>query len=277
MLLNYNPRHCLPSAEDLPDSDDSPVENQLQHLIPGLLESILALIWAERMDWFFGVDMGIYYDPKEPAIVPDGFLSIGVPRIIDSDLRLSYVLWEEQKLPILVLEVVSQTKRGEYSRKKEFYAEMGILYYLIYNPLRKRKPALEVYQLQNGEYELLKGEPIWLTEIGLGIGREFGTYLGVTREWLYWYDESGKRYLTPEERIVQERQQGEQQGRKEGKQELILQLIGHKFQQIPRSVEQEIKQLSSSQLDNLALAVLGFSQLEELKQWLEMREISLDD
>jgi Uma2 family endonuclease len=277
MLLNYNPRHCLPCAEDLPDSDDTPVDNQLQHFIPGLLEAILALIWAERMDWFFGVDMGIYYDPKEPAIVPDGFLSIGVPRIIDSDLRLSYVLWEEQKLPILVLEVVSQTKRGEYSRKKEFYAEMGILYYLIYNPLRKRKPALEVYQLQNGEYELLKGEPIWLTEIGLGIGREFGTYLGVTREWLYWYDESGKRYLTPEERIVQERQQGEQQGRKEGKQELILQLIGHKFQQIPRSVEQEIKQLSSSQLDNLALAVLGFSQLEELKQWLEMREISLDD
>jgi Uma2 family endonuclease len=186
MLLNYNPRHCLPSAEDLPDSDDTPVDNQLQYLIPGLLEAILALIWAERMDWFFGVDMGIYYDPKEPAIVPDGFLSLGVPRIIDSDLRLSYVLWEEQKLPILVLEVVSQTKRGEYSRKKEFYAEMGIFYYLIYNPLRKRKPALEVYQLQNGEYELLKGEPIWLTKIGLGIGREFGTYLGVTREWLYW-------------------------------------------------------------------------------------------
>ena len=38
--------------------------------------------------------MGIYYEPSEPAIVPDGFLSIGVPRIIDSDLRLSYVLWD---------------------------------------------------------------------------------------------------------------------------------------------------------------------------------------
>ena len=23
MLLNYNPRDCLPSAEDLPDSDDT--------------------------------------------------------------------------------------------------------------------------------------------------------------------------------------------------------------------------------------------------------------
>jgi hypothetical protein len=30
------------------------------------------------MDWFFGIDMGIYYHPGKPAIVPDGFLSVGV-------------------------------------------------------------------------------------------------------------------------------------------------------------------------------------------------------
>lgn len=273
MLLNYNSRHCLPSAKDLPDSDDTPVDNELQDLIPHLLKAILSLIWSEKMDWFFGVDMGIYYDPREPAIVPDSFLSIGVPRIIDSDLRLSYVLWEELQLPIMVLEVVSQTKRGEYTRKKEFYAQMGILYYVIYNPLRKTKPRLEVYQLQNGKYELLRGEPVWLGEIGLGIGREFGTYLGITREWLYWYDKAGKRYLTPEERIIQ----GRQEGRQEGKQELILGLIQQKFGRISLNIEQKIKQLSSSQLDNLALAVLGFSQLEDLNQWLKYPEISLDD
>ena len=102
MLLKYALRHCLPSAEDLPDSDDTPVDNQLQHLIPGLLEAILALIWSERMDWFFGVDMGIYYEPDEPAIVPDGFLSVCVLRILDEDLRLSYLLWEEQKVLILI-------------------------------------------------------------------------------------------------------------------------------------------------------------------------------
>ena len=197
----------MPSAEDLPDSDDTPVDNQLQHLIPGLLEAILALIWSEKMDWFFGVDMGIYFDPDEPAIVPDGFLSIGVPRIIDRDLRLSYVLWEEQKLPILVLEVVSQTRRGEYSKKKRDYEEMGILYYAIYNPLRKRKPPLEVYKLEKNQYILLKGMPIWLPELNLAIGREEGTYQGITREWLYWYDAEGERYLTPEETIQDARQQ----------------------------------------------------------------------
>ncbi|MBW4620808.1 MAG: Uma2 family endonuclease [Cyanosarcina radialis HA8281-LM2] len=206
MLLKYNPLACLPSAEDLPDSDDTPVDNQLQHLIPGLLEAILALIWAERMDWFFGVDMGIYYDPDLPAIVPDGFLSIGVPRVIDEDLRLSYVLWEEQKLPILVLEVVSQKRRGEYTSKKQMYAEMEILYYVVYNPQRRRKPRLEVYRFTNGEYVLQTGEPVWLPEISLGIGKETRTYQGITREWLYWYNQEGKRYLTPEELTLEAQQ-----------------------------------------------------------------------
>ena len=152
--------------------------------------------------------MGVYYDPNKPAIVPDGFLSIGIPRFIDEDLRRSYVLWEEQKLPTLVLEVVSQTYRGEYTTKKEMYAqELGILYYVVYNSQRKRKEHLEVYKLVNGEYQLLSGSPVFMPEIGLGIGIEKGTYQGITREWLYWFDETGKRFLTPEERIQQSEEQ----------------------------------------------------------------------
>jgi Uma2 family endonuclease len=71
--------------------------------------------------------IAIYYDPDRPAIVPDGFLSLGVPRIIDEDLRLSYVLWEEPCPPKMVLEVVSHKRRGEYSTKKQFYRELEIL------------------------------------------------------------------------------------------------------------------------------------------------------
>jgi Uma2 family endonuclease len=205
-MLDYNLQYCLPSSEELPDSDDTPVDNELQDLIPSLLKAILALLWSDRWDWFFGVDMGIYYDPNQPAIVPDGFLSLGVQRFIDEDLRLSYVLWEEKKAPILVLEVLSQKHRGEYNTKKELYAELEILYYVIYNPRRRKKPPLEVYRLVNGEYILQPGNPVWLSEIGLGIGRERGTYQGITREWLYWYDEKGQRLLTPEERIKEAEQ-----------------------------------------------------------------------
>ena len=271
MLLNYNPKHCLPSAEDLPDSDDTPVDNQLQDLIPHLLLDILALIWSEREDWYFGVDMGIYYDPYEPAIVPDGFLSVGVPRIIDEDLRLSYVLWEEQKVPLLVLEVVSHKRRKEYTKKKDFYAEMGVLYYVIYNPLRKRKPRLEVYQLNNGKYELLQGEPIWLSELNLGIGKETGIYQGIEREWLYWYDENGERYSTPEERIKSEGEQREKKGEIEGKQSLILRQLNLKLGNLSLATKQKIKELSSSQLDDLSLALFEFTDLNRLNQWLVER------
>lgn len=120
MVLQYDPRQCLPSSAELPDSDDTPVDNELQNLIPNLLDGILAMAWPQRVDWFFGVDMGIYYDPDQPAIVPDGFLSLGVERFIGEDGRLSYVFWEEDNIPpVLALEVVFKTYGGEYERKND--------------------------------------------------------------------------------------------------------------------------------------------------------------
>jgi Uma2 family endonuclease len=216
-MLQYDPLDCLPSAEDLPDSDDTPVDNELQDLIPSLLKAVLGMAWADRMDWFFGIDMGIYYDPNQPAIVPDGFLSLGVERVFDENLRLSYVLWEEQRVPIMTLEVVSQKRRGEYSTKKELYAQLEVLYYVVYNPQRRKKQTLEVYHLVDGKYQLQRGNPIWFPEIGLGIGCERGTYQAITREWLYWYDEQGMRLLTPEER-VQQAQREAQQAQREAQQ-----------------------------------------------------------
>ncbi|MDJ1170716.1 Uma2 family endonuclease [Roseofilum sp. BLCC_M154] len=239
MQLEYHPRDYYPSAADLPDSDETPVDNELQDLIPTLLKAMLASIWSERMDWFFGVDMGVYTDPNQPAIVPDGFLSMGVPRIIGEGLRLSYVLWEEQQVPTLVLEVVSQTRRGEYSQKKQQYEQLGVLYYVIYNPLRTQQPRLEVHQLKGGEYQLLSGEPVWLPELSLGIGRERGTYQGIEREWLYWYDEQGQRYLTPEERAESaeleldiERQERERQQQRGDRAESDLQQLREKLRQL---------------------------------------------
>jgi len=58
-MINYNPLHCLPSSAELPDSDDIPVDNELQILIPNLLLAILSLIWQDREDWFFGINLGI--------------------------------------------------------------------------------------------------------------------------------------------------------------------------------------------------------------------------
>lgn len=211
-MLNYDPRQCLPSSAELPDSDDTPVDNELQNLIPNLLDGILSLAWSDRADWFFGVNMGIYSIPGEPAIVSDGFLALDVERFVGEGGRLSYVLWEEHGIPpIFALEVVSKTYGGEYERKKIDYANMGILYYAIYVPSRTRRDRqpLEIYRLIDGEYQRQSGNPVWLPEISLGLGRDRGTYLGRTREWLYWYDSQGNRLPTPEELAQRERQRAD--------------------------------------------------------------------
>jgi Uma2 family endonuclease len=205
MFQSELPRY-LPSAEELPCSDDTPVDSELQELIPGLLKSILLILWAQRMDWFFGIDMAVYFDPDLPPIVPDGFLSLGVERFYDEELRPSYVLWDELVVPSIVLEVVSTTYRQEYTTKLNQYAKLGVLYYVVYNSKRRRKPKLEIYKLTNGTYELQSGNPLWMPEIGLGIGYERGDYGGVTRDWLYWYDEINQRYPTPPEWVKQEQQ-----------------------------------------------------------------------
>jgi Uma2 family endonuclease len=238
-MFQYQPQLYYPSTDELPDSDDTPVDNELQDLIPGMLKAILAMLWAERSDWFFGVDMGVYYDPNKPPIVPDGFLSLGVERVFDEDLRLSYAIWEENVVPNLVLEVVSQTYRGEYSDKKAQYARLGVSYYVIYSPRRRRKPHLEVHQLVNGNYVLLEGSPVWLSEINLGIGTQRGTYQGIEREWLYWYNQQGERYLTPEEVA----QQAEQLARQEQQQRQEAEQLAQQEQQRRQQAEERLQML----------------------------------
>jgi Uma2 family endonuclease len=214
-MVLFDPRLHWPTSTELPDSDDTPVDNELQNLIPNLLLLMLSDLWAERDDWFFGVDMGIYYLPNQhrQPLIPDGFLSVGVPRRKNPPRgRLSYVLWEESNIvPSLALECVSQSYGGEYDQKAEKYVSLGVRYYVIYNPDHSQRDGhepLEVYELQGGYYERLFGEPVWLEALGIGIGRAEALHKGWQREWLFWYSEAG-RTLTPDEQLELERQRVE--------------------------------------------------------------------
>jgi Uma2 family endonuclease len=193
----------LPSSLELPDSDGMPVDNEDQNFLPNLLLFLLADLWEDRDDWYFGVDMGIYHttgvNPRIP-VVPDGFLSVGVERRKGGKSRRSYVTWEENGIvPILAIEMVSHTPGGEYDEKLAIYANLAVPYYVIYNPeLWKRDGHLpfEVYKLVNGVYKLQIGEPFWMPEIGLGLGRCQLPNDRLDREILSWYDHSGRRHLS---------------------------------------------------------------------------------
>jgi Uma2 family endonuclease len=217
-MLSKDLKNALPSTEELPCSDDTPVDNEEQNFLPNVLLFLLHSIWGERQDWYFGVDMAVYHttgvNPRIP-VVPDGFLSLGVERKKGGKSRRSYAVWEEKDIvPILTLEMVSHTPGGEYDEKMDIYCHLGVLYYVIYNPeywRRDQHQPWEVYKLIEGEYQLQIGEPYWMSEIGLGIGRYQGIVAGLPQELLSWYDQQGDRYLSAEEQAQQERQRAEQE------------------------------------------------------------------
>lgn len=241
-MVQYNPLQYLPPSTELPDSDDTPVDNEFQDLISHLLRGVLAMLWSDRQDWFYGVDMGIYHttgeNPRIP-IVPDGFLSVGVarhkPERGDKG-RLSYVMWEENYVaPTMVLEVVSHAYGGEYDKKLEKYARLGALYYVLYNPeywSRDKHDPFEVYRLVQGKYVRQPGEPVWIPEIGLAIGRGRGTYTAWTREWLYWYSQEGNRYPTFEEITEQQQRQLAQEQQRVEEQRLRAERLAAKLREM---------------------------------------------
>lgn len=190
------------------------MDNEDQNLLPNLLLLLLISLWSERMDWYFGVDMAVYHttgiSPKVP-VVPDAFLSLGVERKKGGKSRRSYATWEENDVvPILTLEMVSHRPGEEYDEKLDLYAKLGVLYYVIYNPefwQRDRHQPFELYKLENGVYRLQIGEPYWMPEVGLGIGRYQGEVGGLPQEILTWYDAQGNRHLSGEEQAEQKLQQ----------------------------------------------------------------------
>jgi Uma2 family endonuclease len=125
MISDYLKR-TLPSTEELPCSDDIPVDNvgvspsrsEDQNYLPNVLLFLLSYLWADRFDWYFGADMAIYHTTGKNIripVVPDGFLSLGVERQKGGKSRRSYATWEENEIvPILTLEMVSHTPGNEY-------------------------------------------------------------------------------------------------------------------------------------------------------------------
>jgi Uma2 family endonuclease len=285
----------LLTEEDLPDSDETPVDNELQLLAPVLLRAILTYIWGERFDWFFGINLGVYYDDDQPPIGPDGFLSLGVERVRpNGNLRRSYVLKQEKVMPQWVLEVVSKQPGGEYDAKIQSYASMNVLYYVIYNPtyyVRDKHEVFEVYKLKKGKYVRQSGTPVWMPEIGLGIGHEFGKQDDIGRDWLYWYDELGNRYPAPEDVLKQERilrgreqlmrQQLEEEltqeriqrsAEEQARRSFVFRLLSRKLGVTDDLVLDRINALSIERLESLGEALLDFGSIDDLNVWLENQE-----
>lgn len=172
-MVQSDPWLRLPTSDELPCSDDIPVDNEDQNFIPNFLLFLLEFIWANRKDWFWGVDMGVYHttgvSPQVP-IVPDGFLSLGVERRKGNTSRKSYLVWEENNIaPIFVLEIVSLTYGGEYDTKMRIYAKLGVLYYVVYNPDYWRRSARCLASAASCSAAIARCSATVASSLGIGI------------------------------------------------------------------------------------------------------------
>jgi Uma2 family endonuclease len=107
-----SPRETLPTMYDLPSEDpkESGLPDEFHDLQPQLLSATLRLNGYAQNQIFTGTDLNLYYDVRHPQWYkrPDWFLVLGVPRLYDgTDLRSSYVIWQEGVDPFVVIELLS--------------------------------------------------------------------------------------------------------------------------------------------------------------------------
>ena len=119
-------------------------------------------------------------------------------------------VWEYGKPPDIVVEIVSNTDGGELDRKREIYARVGALYYIVYDPQRYLK-GKKLTILELGRRTFRQRSERWFPEIGLGVQTWQGVYEGIRETWLRWCYEDGTPIPTGAERAEQERERAEQE------------------------------------------------------------------
>jgi Uma2 family endonuclease len=208
-------RYEVPTIDisDLVIEDDTPVDNIIsekqQRLLTEPLYSAQGLF--NQRPFLASANVGVFYALRRPAIVPDVFLSLDVetPQDFSQKKNRTYFVWEFGKPPDVAIELVSNQAGNELGSKLVSYAQIGVAYYVVYDPLRQLgQTPLYVYGLREGQYTLL--ETAWLPQIGTGLTLWQGEFETVRGEWLRWCDESGTVIPTGAELATQAQQQATQ-------------------------------------------------------------------
>ncbi len=206
------PPEYWPSIDHLVTEDASPMDNIYSEKQQRLLTRPLYSSWVPEESFVVLANVGMFYALREPPVVPDVLLSLGVhfPEELNEKRHRSYFFWEFGKAPETVIEVVSNQEGEELAGKWKLLARIGILYYVVWDPFKYLKPEkLHVFMLQGKKYFPL--EKPWFPEVGLGLTIWNGNFEGVETDWLRWCDQKGQIIPTGQERADQEKQRADQE------------------------------------------------------------------
>ena len=217
------PRQTLPTMYDL--LTDNPEE-------PGLpdefhfFQPLLLFLTFQPTNWssdevFSACDLNLYYDVNHTQWYkrPDWFGVVGIPRLYERrDLRLSYVIWQEEISPFVVVELLSPgTEDEDFGRtvqqpgnpptKWQVYEQiLGVPYYVIFS---RYTQELQVFNLVEGKYERanLRDDRLVMPELGLSLGVWYGSFRGIERSWLRWMTIEGELIPTDSEEVMVAREE----------------------------------------------------------------------
>ncbi len=218
-----SPRQTLPTMYDLPS--ENPVDPGLPDEFHGWQGELLRKTFrppnidSDRV--FSSVNLNLYYDVTHPLRYkrPDWFGVVGVSRLYDDrDLRLSYVCWQEEKQPLVAVELLSPgTEDEDLGRttnppespptKWQVYEQnLRIPYYVVFS---RYTDKLQCFELVGDRYQsarLTDGRLV-IPSIDLSLGTWRETYEQLDRLWLRWMTVSGEPIPTVEETQIYKAQQ----------------------------------------------------------------------
>lgn len=207
----------LPDLTHIITDDGAPVDNLHSERNMRLLTDTLYTSWPGPGDgrpFLAYANVGLFYSVNKPPLVPDVLVSLDtIPPhefIPDDKYTHSYFVWYHGKPPDVVIEIVSNKIGREEGFKRNKYAQLGITYYVVFDPEHHlNKESLRVYELHGGQYALTK-QP-WLSQVRLGLTLWEGDYQGVTKTWLRWVDVDNNLLLTGAELAEWQRSRAEQE------------------------------------------------------------------
>jgi len=153
---------AIPLQRDVyyPESDGKPMAETDLHR-DEMIDLIKALDrrYRDELDVYVSGNLFFYYAKGDPraVVAPDVFLVKGV----EKRKRGTYKLWEEGRVPSLVIELTSDSSQDEdLSKKKPCYERLGIEEYFLHDPFQDYlDPALQGFRLVKGRYQPIAPEP----------------------------------------------------------------------------------------------------------------------
>jgi Uma2 family endonuclease len=199
---------AIPLRQEIyyPESDGQPMGETDAHRkeMTDLIEALDDHFRNDPQVYVAG-NLFLYYELGDPrgVICPDVFLVRGVTK----GLRRTYKLWEEGRVPSLVIEVTSRDTRSEDisdGSKKGCYERLGVEEYFLHDPYGEYlKPRLQGFRLVEGRYRPIEPAPD-----GSLISQTTGLIFRLEDIWLRLVDaETGERLLTPQEAMEEVRRE----------------------------------------------------------------------